>query len=349
VVFDSVGGKNAKTPDYLDSMVAAAEGTIFVGGTRDPGGSGDSLLIKTSSNGNNESSFASSGFFLSPKAKDASTTTPQGVKIHLVNETGLFVQLNNKLTKLTTTGGVEGAYGEQGIVANNTCLPSSVVSGPNQTLLLAGITESTLAPCVVRVLSSGAVDTSFGPSGNGMVTITAGSGNGIATALALDPDGSLRLGGIMQEVSGINSINMQPFFARLAPNGSPFESAPEPIVWKDFSVQKMVVRFLDDGGMVVLGMQRTNSTARGAALRLLRTDAAGRSVLAAGGVLLSALTPLFGDSVAPSPPDALVTMEIVAPERMVILFSPGPVWSSGASFPSGKDDLSQRYLARIWL
>jgi len=181
---------NATVGGAVHSLAMQADGRILVGGAL-PGASG---LIRLNANGSSDASFAA--------------TVPAPITALGVQADGRIVYISNRSTvgRLTASGSPDaGSIGvSQAASAFRTLALQAnggIILGGSATIGGSGVTREFLA----RVLPNGTIDSSFDPMPNAAVT-----------AVALQPDGRLMIGGGFTRVGGVARVGI----ARLSSAGA---------------------------------------------------------------------------------------------------------------------------------
>lgn len=148
-------------------------------------------------------------------AAAAAVVQPDG-KIVTAGETGLGGRYGFVSTRMDTDGRLDPSYGKGGVATPSVSGDSganALVLQPDGKIILAGSATvgNVLSFAAVRLLPNGLADPTFGHGG--LVTVPIGSSS-IVTAVALQPDGRIVLGGTAMDGHVAFAA------ARLNPNGS---------------------------------------------------------------------------------------------------------------------------------
>jgi uncharacterized delta-60 repeat protein len=136
------------------------------------------------------------------------------------------------LTRYTTSGSLDNAFGSKGVVTTNFTgsgrsgsfdYATAIVVQSDGKIVLAGTTTTKVVPAnnniaLVRYNSNGSLDTSFGSGGKvptSYTSIPGSLGNTSVDTVALEPDGTIAVFGASQFAGGVN----HPFIARYTSSG----------------------------------------------------------------------------------------------------------------------------------
>jgi uncharacterized delta-60 repeat protein len=161
----------------------------------------------------------------------------------------------NSIVRLNGNGTLDSTF-DPGFGADNWI--NTLVLGPDRSVYVGGyftLIHVTARGGIAKLNPDGSVNTTFNPLG-----VNTGPGGGWVSALALQPDQHLLIGGFFNNVNGINQHNL----ARLKPNGdldTDFKG------WTDLEV--FVLTRQSDGKILVGGkFTQVNGTARNYLVRL---------------------------------------------------------------------------------
>ncbi len=201
------GGK-AITPvgtgdDYANAIAVQPDGKLVLAGVCFNGTSTNFCAIRYNANGTLDASFGSSGRVITPVgsstgAAAALVLQPDG-KLVLAGTCSNGATGDFCAVRYNANGTLDMSFGGTGKVftAIGTALDdaTALTLQPDGKLVLAGTcyTGTNADFCALRYNTDGTLDTTFGSSGKIITPI--GSGNDIAQAVALQPDGKLVLAG----------------------------------------------------------------------------------------------------------------------------------------------------------
>ena len=231
------GGKvvtplRAATQDEGVTVLIQPDGKILLAGSSGANfGSGDFAVARYTTNGSLDASFASGGIVIASVGANGGAVTsaalqPDGkVVLAGTRNSTATSSASFALLRLTTTGAIDATFGTAGFVFATVAVPSGNQSGdfaavavqPDGKIVLAGSVPLGSSPfynkgfAALRFNPSGSLDSSFGSSGQALVTISPG----YLVDVKLQPDGKIILAGYS---SGTSSNDFA--LARLQSNGS---------------------------------------------------------------------------------------------------------------------------------
>ncbi|MFO1200867.1 MAG: tandem-95 repeat protein [Burkholderiaceae bacterium] len=191
---------------YAYGMALQADGAVVVAGYAVNAGGFDFAAIRVDANGVHDLGFGPGGTAtVSLGGTHASAATSV-----LVQPNGYVVLTGNTYdtasgvyafaaTRLTNTGALDTGFGDGGVkvvpIGGVNDEGSGAVLQPDGSILIGGLSQSAgqFDYAVVRLDSDGQLDTSFDT--DGMTTIAVGTGQDVARAIALQPDGRIVLAG----------------------------------------------------------------------------------------------------------------------------------------------------------
>lgn len=128
------------------------------------------------------------------------------------------------LIRFNSDGSPDSSFGTSGFVyttVNGNDLANKVLIQPDGKILVVGTsgTSSNYRQIIIRYLSNGTPDTSFGSSGAATINISGNLTSGLS--IALQPDGKIVTGGSMSTLPGDPNPTTSFLITRLLTNGSP--------------------------------------------------------------------------------------------------------------------------------
>ena len=212
-VVTNLGGSN----EWVETMAVQADGKILVGGYTNASGSQVAALVRYNANGTLDTTFGNGGKLVT------------NIRVANGRSDSLLIQPDGKIVLAGTTLDASGQ--EEFVVARfnaNGTADTSFGSG-GKMITLAGdgqnnfggvalqsdgkivvsgnaFTGSTTALCLVRYNADGTLDTTFGPSGNGIVTVPPPAGfasvNTRGSGVEIQSDGKIVAGASVYNPSG---------------------------------------------------------------------------------------------------------------------------------------------------
>lgn len=185
------------TASQADAVIADSLDRILVAGTFTTGGQPNLLVLRYLADGTHDGSFGTAGEIVVP-----GSAGEQAVAIRAIGDKLLFASTSRdggttsfRVRRLCSNGMLDTSFGTAGIaealVANGNTARDMVVLPDGRVVVLGEASNQAL---LVRFTSKGAIDTLFGPSGTGQVSIFIGD-NGAPGAIQLYGDHQIVLGG----------------------------------------------------------------------------------------------------------------------------------------------------------
>jgi uncharacterized delta-60 repeat protein len=266
--------------DEANDVALQADGKIVVVGERgDDGADPDFAVARYNSDGTLDGSFGSAGLVATDfGGGSAGVSVAQGV---VVQPDGRIVVAGHAslgaasasgndfaLARYLPNGNLDSTFGTAGLVLtqvrSKTDLAFAVALQADGRIILAGRTESASTGddfALVRYLSNGSVDSSFGSFGIVTANLGTTSSTDIASALALQPDGRIVAGGMTGASTGSFNFGLIRFLADGSVDNS-FGGSGTGRAITDFSGQDDFLEDLalaPDGKIVAIG-RRTSAT-----------------------------------------------------------------------------------------
>jgi uncharacterized delta-60 repeat protein len=188
--------------DWVEALAVQPDGKIVAAGKANQGSTNNFGIARYHADGSLDTNFGSSGLVaLSVESgitqAHALILQPDGKIVAAGQSNGKFA-----LVRLHNDGTPDSSFNTTGVVTtnlgSNTDTAFALALQPDGKLVAAGMYETGLALsefALVRYNQDGTLDTSFGPSQNGIV-ITTGSGDGnVFFSVRIQPDGKIVAGG----------------------------------------------------------------------------------------------------------------------------------------------------------
>lgn len=228
---------NGSSGDRAQDLQVLPDDTIIVVGTTTPAGAAgntngnDTVLLKYRANGTLDTSFGGNGMGYSVTAigpnRDASggpaasndianalVVQPDGSTIVVggSNNLGTATGQDISVVKFTAAGVLDLSFGTGGKVfvpmvdGSVLDVANAVQRQPDGKLVVSGTTQSSGGPtgqdfALLRLNANGTLDTAFAGTGKELLAVGAGSATDISSALLLQPNGRIVLGGQSLEVT----------------------------------------------------------------------------------------------------------------------------------------------------
>ncbi len=191
-----VSGEN----DMARAIALEADGKIVVGGYTTTGGDEDFVVLRFTSDGFLDTNFNGTGQLV----VDISTGNEQLYGLAVLSNgnilaAGVSTETSTQavIVQITSTGSLDTGFGTDGIAkpVSSAMSPFALAVEEGGTILLAGSTTSDTQKkgALVRLTSSGVLDTSFGTSG--IATIEGGTSESVVYGLALQSDKKIVIAG----------------------------------------------------------------------------------------------------------------------------------------------------------
>lgn len=246
IVLTSITASTSGGDRAQDLQVLPDDSIIVVGTTTPAGATGtangnDTVLLKYRSNGALDTTFGGNGtgYSVTPVGpniggasndiSNALTVLPDGATVVVGSSNNLGTTTGQDITavKFTAAGVLDSAFGTGGKVFvsmtgdNILDVANAIQRQPDGKLVIAGTsqTQNTASPngqdmALLRLNANGTLDTSFAGSGKQLVSVGTGTATDLATALVIQQNGRIVIGGYTLETGTTNTnfalVRVQP-------------------------------------------------------------------------------------------------------------------------------------------
>ncbi|MBK8092785.1 MAG: choice-of-anchor D domain-containing protein [Verrucomicrobiaceae bacterium] len=283
--------------DYGRAIKALADGRIAIAGFAAASRDDDAVLLVITAAGALDTTFGGSGIL----SNDFAVSFDAGYAMAMLPDDRIFITGNSNsgsssdfhLTRFLSDGTADTSVPPDGItrvpVGTNTDIPYAIAVQPDGKTVLAGYSLATNNDIsVIRLNTDGTLDSTFGSGGKFFLGI--GSGEDIARAIALQPDGKILVGGYTN-----NGSNDDIALVRLNANGTLDATfGTTGIVTMAFGVDtdRCWSMTLQPDGKILLGCQTSTGTLDDFALARYNSNGTLDTTFGTGGKVVSSLSTL---------------------------------------------------------